>query len=174
MPIFSSDNDMTQAVVSTYAPVLIAQQRLTSLEEVKQLYNEQRLESILRSVGMSSDYVAKVLQHLGSIAAASLPQSSIDDQLQTNQPLFISSDIITLKELNAPQVERFLCNIGRMLRMDIKLYGEIDGICLLDLTKDDLKDLLENGEQLEDRKLEKLLKTIQNYEKYGVKVELLK
>jgi hypothetical protein len=123
---------------------------------------------------MSSDYVAKVLQYVGPIAAASLPQSSIDDQLQTNQPLAPSNDIIALKDLSIPQVNNLFLHFGEMLGMDIKLRGKIDGISLLDLTKDDLKDLLKNAEQLEDRKLQKLLKTITNYEKYGVKVELLK
>ena len=166
--------DMPQAVVSTYAPVLIAQQRLTSLEEVKQLCQEQRLESILRAVGMSSDYVAKVLQYVGPIAAASLPRSSINDQPQTNQPLAPSNDIIALKDLSIHQVNRLFLYFGEMLRMDIKLYGKIDGIGLLDLTKDHLKYLIEDAEQIEDMKLQMLLKTIQNYEKYGVKAELLK
>ena len=122
---------------------------------------------------MSSDYVAKVLQYVGPIAAASLPQSSIDDQLQTNQPLAPSNDIIALKDLSIPQVNNLFLHFGEMLGMDIKLRGKIDGISLLDLTKDDLKDLLKNAEQLEDRKLQKLLNTINDYEKYGVKVELL-
>jgi hypothetical protein len=147
---------------------------LTSLEEVKQLYKEQRLESILRSAGMSSDYVAKVLPHVGSNAAASLPQSSINDQLQTNQPLAPSNDIIALKDLSIPQVKRLFNNFGEMLRMDIKLYGKVDGICLLGLAKDDLKDLIENAEQIEDRKLERILMSIEHHEKFGVTMELLK
>ena len=153
--------------MSTYAPVLIEQQRFSSLEQVKRLYKEHSLEGMLRAVGMNAENMDRVLRHIGDMtfeAPSSLPPS----QEQTH--IRIPAESKPLRKLTFKEVEKVFSYWSIAMDIDIRLQGQKDGRRLVKLTKDGLSKLLSS--KLTDDQLDELLDRIHEVEIDDVPAEM--